>query len=131
MVGQARTESRAAQNSSLFFGYGAKPLEIEIRYGQALTVLVRDNGAGMDPAVTDHGKARPLWPEWNAFRNARHARGSRNDCVFNRKARHAIACSRGLKTVLPPPSLRLMDLIALTTRYPDGYRSSASEDTQR
>jgi signal transduction histidine kinase len=32
-------------------------LEIELRYGKDVTVLVQDNGLGIDPATTDHGRA--------------------------------------------------------------------------
>jgi signal transduction histidine kinase/streptogramin lyase len=35
----------------------ASRLEFELKYGNNLTVLVKDNGVGIDPSIVDHGKA--------------------------------------------------------------------------
>jgi signal transduction histidine kinase len=36
----------------------ASLLEIDLRYGDTLSVRVKDNGIGIDPSISDHGKAR-------------------------------------------------------------------------
>jgi len=35
----------------------ASLLEIDLRYGDTLSVRVKDNGIGIDPSISDHGKA--------------------------------------------------------------------------
>jgi ligand-binding sensor domain-containing protein len=37
---------------------GASQLEVELRYGSALSLRVSDNGRGLDPAIADRGKDR-------------------------------------------------------------------------
>jgi signal transduction histidine kinase len=35
----------------------ASLLEIDLRYGDTLSVRIKDNGIGIDPSISDHGKA--------------------------------------------------------------------------
>jgi signal transduction histidine kinase/ligand-binding sensor domain-containing protein len=66
VVGDARETHPIVRDEIYRIGYeailnacvhsSASKLEIELTYGRNLTLRVADNGAGIDPAVTDHGK---------------------------------------------------------------------------
>jgi signal transduction histidine kinase len=66
VVGEARDMHPIVRDEVYRIGYEAirnaylhshaSRLEVELRYAQDLTVRVRDNGVGMEPAVRDQGK---------------------------------------------------------------------------